>query len=136
MGKLLGIDYGVKKIGLAETDELQIISAPLDTVETKNIWEYLDKFLAQFKIEKFIVGLPTYSDGSHSETTKKVLKFSKELSKKYPSIPLIHVDESYSSQRAFQTILDSKVSKKKRRDKTLVDKISASIILQTYMEEN
>jgi putative Holliday junction resolvase len=136
MGKLLGIDYGEKKIGLAETDELQIISAPMDTVETKLIWTYLDRYFSNFSIEKVIIGLPTYLNGDHSETTKKVLDFTEDFKKKYPNLPVVHVDENFTSQQAFQTILDAKVSKKKRRDKTLIDKISASLILQNYLEQN
>ncbi|MCT4665341.1 MAG: Holliday junction resolvase RuvX [Flavobacteriales bacterium] len=135
MGKLLGIDYGEKRIGLAETDELQIIAAPMDTISNKEIWDFLKGFLATNSVEKIILGLPTYLNGDHSETTQKVLDFSKKLEKKYPNIPVIHVDESYTSQMAFQTMIDAGASKKKRKNKGLIDKISASIILQNYMNQ-
>ncbi len=136
MSRLLGIDYGEKRVGFAETDDLQIISAPLDTIENKQSVDFIKRYVTEHNVEKIIMGLPTYLNGDHSTTTEKVLAYAKTLEKEFPQIPIILVDERYTSSMAFQTMLDSGISKKKRQNKGLIDKISASIILKSYMDEN
>ncbi len=136
MGRLLGIDYGEKRVGFAETDDLQIISAPLDTIENKHSIAFIKRYISENTVEKIIMGLPTYLNGDHSTTTEKVLAYAKSLEKEFPETPIILVDERYTSSMAFQTMLDSGISKKKRQNKGLIDKISASIILKSYMDEN
>lgn len=136
MGRLLGVDYGEKRVGFAETDDLQIISAPLETIDNKKSVDYIKRYVTEHDVEKIIMGLPTYLNGDHSSTTEKVLAYAKTLEKEFPQIPIILVDERYTSSMAFQTMLDSGISKKKRQNKGLIDKISASIILKSYMDEN
>lgn len=136
MGRLLGIDYGEKRVGFAETDDLQIISAPLDTIDNKQSVDFIKRYLKENNVEKIIMGLPTYLNGDHSTTTEKVLAYAKKLEKEFPHIPIVLVDERYTSSMAFQTMIDSGISKKKRQNKGLIDKISASIILKSYMDEN
>ncbi len=134
MGKLLAIDFGTKRIGLAETDPLQIIASGLDTVENKKIFEYLDKYLKTEQVDEIIVGEPKRMDDTPSESEQYIKPFIEELNKKYPNIPVKRFDERYTSKMAFQTMIDSGIGKKARRNKGLIDKISATIILQSYME--
>ena len=134
MGRLLAIDFGTKRIGLAETDPLQIIASGLDTVENKKIFEYLDVYLKREQVDEFIVGEPKRMDDTPSESEQYIKPFIEELEKKYPNIPVKRMDERYTSKMAFQTMIDSGIGKKARRNKGLVDKISATIILQSYME--
>lgn len=136
MGRLLGIDYGEKRVGFAETDDLKIISAPLDTIDTKHSIDFIKRYIKENDVEKIIMGLPTYLNGDHSSTTEKVLAYAKTLEKEFPELPIVLVDERYTSSMAFQTMIDSGISKKKRQNKGLIDKISASIILKSYMDEN
>lgn len=136
MGRLLGIDYGEKRVGFAETDDLKIISAPLDTIDTKHSIDFIKRYIKENDVEKIIMGLPTYLNGDHSSTTEKVLAYTKTLEKEFPELPIVLVDERYTSSMAFQTMIDSGISKKKRQNKGLIDKISASIILKSYMDEN
>jgi len=136
MGRLLGIDYGEKRVGFAETDDLKIISAPLDTIENKKSIDFIKRYTTEHDVEKIIMGLPTYLNGDHSTTTEKVLAYAKTLEKEFPQLPIVLVDERYTSSMAFQTMIDSGISKKKRQNKGLIDKISASIILKSYMDEN
>ena len=134
MGRLLAIDFGTKRIGLAETDPLQIIASGLDTVENKKIFEYLDVYLKREKVDEFIVGEPKRMDDTPSESEQYIKPFIEQLEKKYPNIPVKRFDERYTSKMAFQTMIDSGIGKKARRNKGLIDKISATIILQSYME--
>lgn len=133
MGRILAIDYGTKRVGLAASDPLQIIASPLDTVPTKEIWDYLANYMFTEEVEAFVVGEPLYPDGNPSQITPVVEKFVKKLGEKYPQTPIYRQDESYSSEDAKQIILQSGIKKKKRRDKNLVDKIAAVLILQRYL---
>lgn len=134
MGKLLAIDFGTKRIGLAETDPLQIIASGLDTIENRKIFEFLDGYLKNEQVDEIIVGEPKRMDDTPSESEKYIKPFIVELEKKYPNIPVKRFDERYTSKMAFQTMIDSGIGKKARRNKGLVDKISATIILQSYMQ--
>jgi putative Holliday junction resolvase len=134
MGRLLAIDFGTKRIGLAETDPLQIIASALDVVENKKIFEYLDDYFRREQVDEIIVGEPKQMDDTASESEKYIKPFIEKLNKKYPNIPVVRFDERYTSKMAFQTMIDSGIGKKARRNKGLIDKISATIILQSYME--
>jgi putative Holliday junction resolvase len=136
MARILAIDYGTKRIGLAVTDPLQIIATPLATVPSTDIWEYLQKYTTTEPVELFVVGEPRYEDGNPSATTALVNTFVRQLQKKFPNIPIKLWDERFTSILAKQTLLQSGLSKKKRADKSLLDSTSATIILQEYMEAN
>lgn len=136
MGRLLAIDYGRKRAGIAVTDPMKIIATSLTTVETKDIFTFLDKYLQTEKVEKFIVGYPRQMNNELSEAVKYIDPFLLKLKHKYAYIPVELIDERFTSKMAFQTMIDSGIGKMKRRDKGLIDIISATIILQSYLEQN
>lgn len=136
MARILSIDYGTKRIGLAVSDPLQIIASGLDTVSTQNIFEYIEDYLNQEEVETIVVGEPMHLDGNPAQIAHLVVGFVRKLQKLYPNISVVTHDERYTSVDAKKIILLSGAKKKKRRDKSLVDKISAVLILQDYMEEN
>lgn len=133
MGRILCFDYGVKRVGVAVTDELKIISSPFDTYPTSNVFNLISEYISENIIEMFVVGLPYDLKGRETDATKKTLDFIKSLKKKFPSIPVDTYDERYTSKIAKDTIKEMGKSKKYRREKSNVDKISASIILQSYL---
>jgi len=132
MGRILAVDYGQKRIGLAVTDEYQIIATALETVLVKDIHEYITNYVNNNDVERFVVGLPITLDNKASESTVYVKNFVSWLKNKF-KLPVERVDERFTSQMAFQTMIDSGINKKARKDKGLIDKISATIILQSYM---
>jgi putative Holliday junction resolvase len=133
--RILSIDYGKKRIGIAITDPLQIFAYPLKTIQNnRSKWDELGKIFKEYIIEKVILGYPLKEDGTKSESTLLVEGFKEEFEKKY-SFSLELVDERYSSEIARQKILESVTSRKKRRDKSLVDMNAASIILEDYLKE-
>ena len=133
MGRTLCIDFGTKKTGLAVTDPLGIIVTGLDTVETNALFDFLHEYCATENVEKIVVGDP-FVDGVFSDVLKRELdKCVARLKKEFPGIPLDFQDEAWTSQRSKEILLKSGIKKKKRRDKTLVDKISAVLILQEYL---
>jgi len=134
MGRILAIDYGQKRCGLAVTDELKIIANSLITVPTAQLLDYLKKYLSKENVELFVIGKPMQMDNTESESEKYIKPFIKSLQKLFPDIPIKRFDERFTSKMAFQTMIDSGISKTKRRDKGLVDTISATIILQSFME--
>ncbi|RNC84889.1 MAG: Holliday junction resolvase RuvX [Winogradskyella sp.] len=133
MGRLLALDYGTKRTGIAVTDELQIIASGLTTVDTSQLIIFLKDYISKETIERFIVGLPKQMDNTDSESEVYIQKFLIDLKKEFPDIPVIRIDERFTSKMAFQTMIDSGLSKKQRRNKALVDEISATLILQSYM---
>ncbi|TDI67410.1 MAG: Holliday junction resolvase RuvX [Bacteroidetes bacterium] len=133
MARILALDYGTKRTGIAVTDELQIIASGLTTVETKELLLFLNDYFAEETVELVLVGEPRQRDGTHSSVEEEIGKFLLEYSKKFPDIPLQRVDERYTSKMAFQTMIDSGLKKKQRQNKALIDEISATIILQTYL---
>ena len=135
MGRILAFDYGKKKIGVAVTDPLQIIANGLDTVPSAQIYIFLKTYLEKETVDAFVVGHATKDSGEDSESMKQIRPFVRSLENKYPHIPVYMVDERYTSKMAFQTMIDAGLSRKKRQNKMLVDKISATIILQAYLEE-
>jgi len=133
MARILAIDYGVKRTGIAVTDELQIIASGLITVKTDKLIKFLIDYTNKEQVELFIVGLPKQMNNSDSESEKHILSFLKQLKKSLPKIPIKRIDERFTSKIAFQTMIDSGLKKKQRRNKGLVDEISATIILQSYL---
>ncbi len=134
MGRLLAIDYGTKRTGIAVSDPLQIIANGLTTVPTHKIFEFLKTYLAQEKVECIIVGLPKQMNNQESENMKNIRPFVKKLQTIYPNMKIELYDERFTSVMAQQAIIDSGLKKKDRQNKALVDEVSATIILQSYME--
>lgn len=133
--RILSIDYGRKRTGLAVTDPLQLIANGLTTVPTHQLEQYLTTYFSKEQVERVVVGLPKQMNGEMSESWKYIEPFLNRLHKLYPSIPIEMVDERFTSVLAHQTILESGVGRQRRReDKGMVDEISATIILQSYME--
>ncbi|WP_312135255.1 Holliday junction resolvase RuvX [Sphingobacterium sp.] len=132
--RLMAFDYGTKRIGIAVSDSLQIIATALATVHPEEIWNFLQKYLATEQVETFVVGKPMRLDGSPSQSAQHVVGFMRKLKKTYPSIPVVEVDERFTSKIASQAIAQSGLKKQKRQEKSLVDTVSATLILQTYMD--
>lgn len=133
MARILAIDYGKKRTGIAVTDELKIIASGLTTVETNTLLTFLKDYISKEKVELFVVGQPLQKDNTSSEIEAEILVFLEKLSKEIPQIPIVRVDERYTSKIAFQTMIDSGLKKKQRQNKSLIDEISATIILQEYL---
>ena len=129
----MAFDYGVKRCGIAITDDLKIIASGLTTVESKQLFAFLQGYLKKETVECFVVGLPKQMNGLPSESTPIIEEFVEKLSKTYPKTPIYRVDERFTSKMAFNTMIDSGLGKKKRQNKALVDEISATLILQNYM---
>lgn len=136
MPRIIAFDYGTKRIGIAVTDPLQIIATGLDTIHPKDIMAYLQKYMLAEQIEAFVFGDPKQMDGSPSESAQHVKGFARTLKKTYPDIPQYWIDERFTSKLAQQTIMQSGLKKQDRRDKERVDTISATIILQYFMEQH
>jgi putative Holliday junction resolvase len=133
MSRILAIDFGEKRTGLAVTDELQLIASGLKTINTPNLINYLEEYLKNENVELFIVGEPKTLLNKPSESEKFIKPFLKLLKSKFPKIPIVRIDERFTSKIAFQTMIDSGVKKKQRRNKALIDEISATLILQSYL---
>lgn len=134
MARLLAIDYGRKRCGLAVTDILQITPGGLATVRTHELIDYLKNYIAKEPVERFVIGLPMNLNGKESESMTYLRPFLKQLEKAIPNIPVTMVDERFTSTLAQRTIIEAGIGKQRRReDKGLVDEVSAVIILQTYM---
>jgi putative Holliday junction resolvase len=133
MGRIIAIDYGHKRVGLAVSDEGRLIATALTTVDAKNIFEYLDEYLKKEIVDEFVVGLAKQMDNTLSESSLYIEPFVEALEKRYPDKKVFRVDERFTSKIATQTILLSGAKKKQRRDKALVDTVSAVILLQSYM---
>mgnify|MGYP006389717291 FL=1 len=134
MSRILAIDYGKKRTGIAVTDILQIIANGLTTVATAQLLEFIQNYVKQETVEKIIVGLPKQNSGEYSENMKRIEPFVNRLQKMTPQIPVEYVDERFTSILAHRTMLDAGLKKKDRQNKALVDEISACIILQSYLE--
>ncbi len=134
MARIIAIDYGAKRTGIAVTDPLGIIAQPLETVATHTLMEFLRGYIARESVERIIVGLPKQMDGSNSENFRRIEPFVNRLRKELPSIPVEYYDERFTSVLAHRAMIDGGVGKMARRDKAMVDRISAAIILQGYMD--
>jgi putative Holliday junction resolvase len=133
MARILAIDYGKKRTGIAITDELQIIASGLTTVSTKELIPFLKEYTAIENVELFLIGEPKQMDNTASESEALILPFIEKLEKQIPIIPIKRVDERFTSKMAFQTMIDSGLKKQQRKNKSLVDEISATLILQSYL---
>jgi len=135
MGRILAIDYGRKRVGLAVTDPLQMIANKLTTVGSHEIFVFLTSYFAKEKVDCVVVGYPTTLKDGPSESIRYINPFLKQFEKKFPNIKLELVDERFTSKIAFQTMVDAGLRKKQRQDKALDDAVSATIILQFYLEK-
>src|SRR5690606_25924617 len=132
--RLMSFDYGTKRIGIAISDPLQIIATALTTIHPEKIGDFLKDYLDKESVETFIVGKPLQMDGTASESAQHIVGFIRKLKKDFPTIPVVEVDERFTSKMASNVIAQSSLKSTKRREKGLVDAISATLILQTYME--
>lgn len=134
MPKLLAIDYGLARCGIAITDDLQIIASGLTAVPTREIWAFLHELFKTEEIETVVVGDPSDLFGKETHATNPANEFCEELGKKFPSISIARVDETYTSKMAMDAMIQGGMKKSKRREKGMVDMVSATIILQSYMD--
>lgn len=134
MSRILAIDYGRKRTGLAVTDPLQIVANGLTTVATNELFEFLMKYIQKEDVERIIVGLPRQTSGEFSENMKYITPFVNRIKKALPEIPVEYYDERFTSVLAHKAMIDGGLRKKDRQNKALVDEISATIILQGWME--
>ena len=133
MPKLLAIDYGQKRVGIAVTDDLQIIASGLTTVHSKDVIAFLEDYLSKNQVECIVVGDPKDLKNNPAESARFVEPFVIHLGRKFPNIKIERVDERFTSKIAFQTMIDSGLKKGQRKNKALVDEISATLILQSYL---
>ena len=133
MPRILAIDYGLKRTGIAVTDEMQLIASGLTTVESPTLIPFLKTYFNQEKVEKVLIGEPKQMNGLPSESAPIIEKFILEFIKNFPEMTLVRVDERFTSKMAFQTMIDSGLKKKQRQNKALIDEISATIMLQDYL---
>ena len=134
MARILAIDYGSKRTGLAATDNLQLIANGLTTVDTSNLLKFIDDYLKQEQVETIVIGWPKTLQNQPAAITPDITKLAETLKNKYANLTVELIDERFTSKMAFQTMIDSGISKKARQNKALVDQISATIILQNYLE--
>ena len=135
MARILSIDYGRKRVGLAVTDPEQIIANRLTTIATHTIWDFLNEYFKKEKVEIVVVGYPKQMNNEASESVRYVNPFLKKFQIQFPDVKLEIIDERFTSKMAFQTMIDGGLKKQKRQDKALIDGISATIILQNYLEQ-
>jgi putative Holliday junction resolvase len=133
MGRLLAIDYGQKRVGIAVTDELHITSNGIATVRSVDIWQFLVDYLKNNEVDTIIVGEPKDMMNKPSDASRFIEPFVKKLIKKYPLVKIERFDERFTSKMAFDAMIEGGLSKKKRQDKALVDKVSATLLLQSYL---
>ncbi len=134
MGRILAIDYGAKRTGIAVTDPSQIIAGGLVTVNTSRLMDFLKQYFNTESVERVIIGMPKTMKGEPSENAQRTMKFIERFKTLFPQLPIEEYDERFTSVLAHRTMLDSGINRKHRQDKALVDEISATIILQSYME--
>ena len=135
MGRLIGIDYGKKRVGLSVTDPLGIFASPLATVSPGDFQDFISEYMKSGAIDAFVVGYPVKMNNEPSESVKYIDPFIKKLKKTFPGKPVYLVDERFTSQMAQRAMIDGGVKKINRQDKSMVDKISASIILQSFLDK-
>ena len=135
MSRILSIDYGRKRVGIAVTDPQQIIANKLTTVPTFQIWDFLKEYFEKEDVEKVVIGYPRQLNNQPSDSIRYINPFLRRFQKVYPHMALEQVDERFTSKIAFQTMIDAGLKKKARQNKATVDAVSAVIILQTYMDQ-
>jgi putative holliday junction resolvase len=134
MGRILALDYGRKRVGIAVTDSLQLIANGLETVPTHTLIDYLSAYFLRENVDEVVIGYPKKMNNTPSEAVIYIDSFIKHFNKKFPDRVIFKMDERFTSKMAFQTMIDGGAKKLQRQDKALVDKISATIILQSYLE--
>ena len=134
MGRIMAIDFGTKRMGIAVTDPLKMIAGGLETVDAKNIMIFLEEYLKKEEVECVVVGNPN-SNGRGGDMTQMADDFCRKIKEKFPLLKIARIDEFYTSKLAHRTVMQSGINKTARRDKSLVDKISATILLQNYLEQ-
>jgi len=135
MGRVLAIDYGKKRVGFAHSDELRITANPLGTVAVHEVWKYIDNLVKNYAYEVIVVGYATQNDGADSESMQYIHPFFKGLVRRFPLIKVEFEDERYTSVMAAQSLIESGASKQTRQDKGLIDTISATLILQSFLNK-
>lgn len=133
MGRILAIDYGQKRVGIAATDDLQIVSNGIATLRSIDIWQFLEDYLMKNDVVKIVVGEPKDMMNKPSDASRFIEPFVKKLEKKYPQMKVERFDERFTSKMAFNAMIEGGLSKKKRQNKALIDQVSATILLQSYM---
>ena len=135
MGRVLAFDFGLKRTGLAETDDLQMIASPLTTVETKDLIPFIQDYLSKHAVDIFVLGLPTRLDGSDAHVTREVYELKTLLEKKFPHIKVELQNEYLTSKKASMAMVEGGLSKSKRREKGMIDKVAAALILQSWLDQ-
>ena len=135
MTRLLALDYGTKRVGIAVTDELQMIASGLCTVRTHDCMDFLIEYLSKESVSTIVMGMPKNLRNQNTDATPYVKGFAKQIRKQFPEMKVELIDERFTSKIAFQSMIDSGLKKKARQDKTLIDEVSATLILQSYMEQ-
>lgn len=135
MSQVVAIDYGKVRCGIATTDDMRLIASALTTVETKNIFSFLEKYFSENKVETLVIGLPTDLKGNLSEIETDILKFIEKVKELFPEVEIHRFDERFTSKMASFFISQSGKNKKQRQEKALIDKVSATIILQNFLEQ-
>ncbi|UII28594.1 Holliday junction resolvase RuvX [Fulvivirga maritima] len=136
MGRIIAIDFGTKRVGLAATDPLKIIASPLTTVPTKEIIPFLKDYCSNEEVEKFVIGMPKNLQNEDTDATSHVKKFIEKLQKNFSTTPIHEVDERFTSKIATDSLLSGGMKKKDRREKGNIDKVSAALILQSYLDSS
>ena len=134
MGRVLAIDYGEKRTGIAITDPLQIVASGLTTVDTNTLIDFLKNYCSEENVDLFVVGLPKQMNNQPSQSESLIKPFLKKLKSNFPRISIIRIDERFTSKIAFRTMIDLGLKKNQRQNKLLVDQISATLILQSYLD--
>ena len=132
--KVIALDFGIKRTGIAISDEMKMIASGLRTVETRNLMQELKKIIEEESVDTLVVGQPKHIDGKLMQLEKNILFFIEDVQALFPSLIIKRIDERFTSKMAFQTMIDSGLKKKQRQNKSLVDEISATIILQNYLQ--
>ncbi|HLU85102.1 MAG TPA: Holliday junction resolvase RuvX [Vicingaceae bacterium] len=135
MPRIIALDYGKKRVGVAVTDDLQIVASGLTTLPVKDIIEFLEDYINKYEVSVIVIGLAVDLKNNLSESAKYIEPFVNRIRKMFPTINIERVDERFTSKMAFQTMIDGGLKKKARQNKELIDKISATIILQSYLEQ-
>ena len=134
MGRIIGIDYGTKRIGIAVTDPMQIIASPLTTVANVSFNDFIDDYIKRENVEAFVIGYPKQLNNSPSKTVQHIEPFIRKLKKRFPEIMIMLVDERFTSVMAMKSIIDGGVKKNDRQNKSITDKVSAALILKSYLD--
>ena len=134
MGRLLGIDYGTKRIGIAVTDPLNIFASPLITIKNHDFYSFLSDYLKNESIDAFVIGYPVQMNNQPSESVRYIDPFIRKLEKEFPGKPVHRIDERFTSQIALKAMIEGGVKKNDRRDKAMIDRTSAAIILQSFLD--